>query len=434
LVEDNDFFTKENIKLSFPLLKKPPLFNYAKFVTILNLNMTEYLNKLMYLKYKDESLRDRLIRFIINHSSIKYLNTSFLRAKLIIGHPDFHVCFQKLEEFETTDDYSPNFFNKLSSVCDNIQSFRLHFNNVNKDNEELANLIKKQNRVKKIFSYLSTSNRNSGLNLKDAITNHSNSMIEYHSTGFSHADLAILQFKNLTSLHLENSKVNKIDVPEKFKSISFPNLQKVTLKNFKGKLLSNVSTFVKINGSTLKSLEIGGNPSDKSYLRNLLQSIGQNCNRLESLTTFYDNDLIQELDGIFENCIYLKEIYLRLIKGILINTGEIFNSLSQTRNLKSIKFGNNIKISDHSLSLLSDTWLGPKPLFLSYSDHKQQFIGDSPVSILNRYEKLGFLKYKITDELPVNDDFYYDARVNNHYDSDSDDYPYDTDSYPQNYL
>ncbi|CAG8665641.1 1765_t:CDS:1, partial [Funneliformis mosseae] len=367
--------------------------------------MTRSFYQLMCLKYKDESLKYRLLRFILNHSSIEYLNTSFLKAKLVITHPSFKVCFLNLKEFETTNDYSPNFFKELSKVCVNIQVFRLHCNSANKDNSKLAKLIEVQNRVKKVYTYkyLSKSGELEKLILKDAISSHDISIVEYHSNGFTEMDLSILRFQNLVSLHLENYKVNEIDVPEFIKSTSFPNLQEFTIidfQDFHRNLFLNISNFIEINGSGLKYLEIGGYSKDIKNLKTLLLSIGRNCEKLESLTTFYDYNLKHEIGGIFENCIYLREIYLRLIDGKTINADDIFEFMKNARNLKSIQFGSFISISDDSLSVLNETWLGLKPLLLIYSNYNHHRLGDSPIHILKNYEKLGLLKYEITGETP----------------------------------
>src|SRR5437763_3076883 len=45
LAKDKDFLTRNNIKLSFNLLDRPPLYNYAKFTT--RLYLFQYLEGLM---------------------------------------------------------------------------------------------------------------------------------------------------------------------------------------------------------------------------------------------------------------------------------------------------------------------------------------------------------------------------------------------------
>ncbi|CAG8549432.1 8243_t:CDS:1 [Funneliformis mosseae] len=406
LVEDNDFVNQKNIKLpSHYLLEKPPLLNYARFVTILNLKMTKSLNQLMRLKYKDETLKDRFVRFIMSHSSIEYLNTSLLKAKSIINDPNFNDCFRNLKELETADDYSSSIFKELTKVCDKIQVFRLHYKNVKNDNGILAKLIEVQNKVKKVYIYLSKTCKFEKLELVDAISSHSKSIVEYHSTGFTEMDLSILRFQNLVTLHLENIKVNEIDLPEQIKSTLFPNLQKFTIKDFHGNSFLNISNFVEINGMGLTYLEIGGNPFDEDNLKILLLSIGRNCKNLESLTTFYDDHMEHAIGEILYNCNYLRKIYLRLIEGVLIYVDDLIHPLSHSKSLISIKFGNYIRISDAALSYLNEIWLGPKPLLLSYSNYKQCFLGESPFSRLKRYEEMGLLKFEITDEEPVNDVF-----------------------------
>ncbi|CAJ0835785.1 10598_t:CDS:2 [Entrophospora sp. SA101] len=211
----------------------------------------------------------------------------------------------------------------------------------------------------------------------------------------------ILEFKNLKTLHLENSKVDEIDVPEEIKSASFPNIREVTVKNFDGELLNSMTTFIDINGYGLKSLEIGGAPSDHDDLLLLLSSIGKCCRNLEDLTVFYANHLHYYLNDIFSNCRRLKKIYLRLIGGIVIFVDDIVTALIETqpKNLKSIKFGNNINVTDTALVFLCKKWSGPKPFLLSYSNYKQHSIDAvSPIPVLDRCMIMGFLEYEKGEE------------------------------------
>ncbi|CAJ0913936.1 4192_t:CDS:2 [Entrophospora sp. SA101] len=166
---------------------------------------------------------------------------------------------------------------------------------------------------------------------------------------------------------------------------------------------------IDINGYGLKSLEIGGAPSDHDDLLLLLSSIGKCCRNLEDLTVFYANHLHYYLNDIFSNCRRLKKIYLRLIGGIVIFVDDIVTALIETqpKNLKSIKFGNNINVTDTALVFLCKKWSGPKPFLLSYSNYKQHSIDAvSPIPVLDRCMIMGFLEYEVTDEKPIDYKFY----------------------------
>src|SRR5215213_10306676 len=65
LEEDKDFLTRNCIELTFELLEKPPLYNYARFCTIFfNCHDFQCL-----IKNKELNLQKKLGNFILDHST-----------------------------------------------------------------------------------------------------------------------------------------------------------------------------------------------------------------------------------------------------------------------------------------------------------------------------------------------------------------------------
>src|SRR2546421_223836 len=69
LIEDRDLLTRNNIKLTFELLKKQPLHNYARFTTVLDFSSCWYKNLPIQNPVKFGGLKERLVKFILNYSN-----------------------------------------------------------------------------------------------------------------------------------------------------------------------------------------------------------------------------------------------------------------------------------------------------------------------------------------------------------------------------
>src|SRR6185369_8573434 len=160
-------------------------------------------------------------------------------------------------------------------------------------------------------------------------------------------------------------------------------------------LLPNVSNFIKTNGKNLSRLSIHNRFNNTQYLGELIQSIGETCQKLRWLSVSYNGGVEQQLLGIFNNCIELHSIsFSNVYYDVTIDADKVLAVLNQTlpRNLKSIKFGHEFTISENSLEILMNNWKGPKPLeFRLYRKYLEK--DDNGLNnLLKKYENLGFLK------------------------------------------
>ena len=172
-----------------------------------------------------------------------------------------------------------------------------------------------------------------------------------------------------------------------------PNIESVKLY-FSQQYISNFSDFININGKNLKNLNVGGY-TDGS-LRDLFQSIAQNCKNLKDLSILYEDELDQELMEVLNNCIKLKSIRLDKFFVNTLDCDKILTALNGTLpgNLKSITFACKVyNISNHSLDILMKNWRGPKPLTIGFDNYNKYeiLLENDGKKILEKYQDLGFL-------------------------------------------
>ena len=157
-------------------------------------------------------------------------------------------------------------------------------------------------------------------------------------------------------------------------------------------ILSDLLDFIKINGKNLKTLNIYGTSSDMEFLGELIQLIGEKCQKLEHLETLYSNDIVdqQQLIELFDGCKNLNYIiFPSLPCSMLLNSNKIFEALNQTlpEKLNTIIFNCKVEISDKLFDDLMNNWKGPKPFrIIEFSSFKTKL-----PSQVKKYKDLGFL-------------------------------------------
>jgi len=136
LVQNEDILKDNNIQLKeFELLKKQPLYNYAKFATKLNFrNINCKLQKLINNSSNNISidpLKKLLVNYILDYSFIKIYKNIYDSAdnELVTSHPRFSTCFQNLNVLEYNLYYNtPGLLDNLVKVgCKNIQVLKIYY-------------------------------------------------------------------------------------------------------------------------------------------------------------------------------------------------------------------------------------------------------------------------------------------------------------------
>src|SRR5688572_2754831 len=126
LEEDKDSLT--GIELNFELLEKAPLYNYARFCTIIEI---QHNHRFIYLIKNSVSnplqiLINKLGSFILDYSAgIRKLCPPYnIECNILINHHRFDNCFRNLYEISYNSCYSGEFLDKLANICKNIQSLK----------------------------------------------------------------------------------------------------------------------------------------------------------------------------------------------------------------------------------------------------------------------------------------------------------------------
>jgi len=192
---------------------------------------------------------------------------------LVITHPRFSICFQNLNVLEYNLYYNtPGLLDNLVKVgCKNIQVLKIwgvyYYNSI-------TQLIKSQNQIKELTLY-SNDSMDLPTHLSNAILIHSKSLHYYENYGNNSLSCSLLsKLKNLKHLTLSNYRNN--GNIKNFNTISFPNIEYVSLGIYAISFLLDLIDFIKINGNNLKILKIVGSPNDMEFLGELIESIVKN--------------------------------------------------------------------------------------------------------------------------------------------------------------
>nr|CAG8446705.1 14562_t:CDS:1 [Entrophospora candida] len=382
MVEDQDFFVKNKIcyyqKVRLSDLPQP-LHNYARFATILDLEKIR--------KAKPDILKARVVDFLLKYTRVRVLKITKAYYKGLVEHKGFNTIFKDIQELSCHLYDDPIFFDRLAVICRNIESLKITiYNSTCGLDESLARLIKNQKKIKSLI--ICPSNKITfSEEFQQAIAIHSNSIIHYESSTDNNIDILIESFRNLKSLKLIShnkdsySAVNKIS---RIKFTNYPNLEKVNVKIHKKIFLLDMAEFINTNGSNLNTLIIDGRAKDKESLNVLIESIAENCHKLEVLSIFYNDEQDEQFINLLNNCTKLKSITLdtgnlpkkKKPKIAAYNGNNILALLNQTlpKSLKTLTFNKPADLSDNSLWILTNNWKGPRPFIIKRHGSKDYYL------------------------------------------------------------
>jgi hypothetical protein len=162
LAEDKDFLTMErkkkvknsciyededdnDIKIWFKQLKKPPLHNYAKYTTELDITPTFAIGNMFeipnYFKFK--AFVEYLVEFILDHSSIiKKVCMVHLHDGWLFNHSRFKECFEHLHEVNGGYFFNNEIYGHLAKICRDIKIVNIVLAIKEAGNNTVAKLIK----------------------------------------------------------------------------------------------------------------------------------------------------------------------------------------------------------------------------------------------------------------------------------------------------
>ncbi|RIA84331.1 hypothetical protein C1645_879991 [Glomus cerebriforme] len=310
--ESKEILYKNKIFISTPT-PNSPLFNYAGFCKVLSINEIRRIinNVLQFFDIDQKAITSKeVIKMFINQiSSLKRLiyYTFYNTIPNNISFPYFPNYLVDLLELRCSSNINSEFFYYLSQICHNLQSITIEFRDFTVSNE-LKELISSQRNLKNLNLFIYE--ENDWTNIIPALIKHSNTLTKLHLYGNN--DSLSLSFVSLFS-NLQEFKFSFLFTNENFKELQhviFPKLQILKIPYYCLKP-EYVIKFLENNGKNLKECYFG---EDSSAL-NL--SIAEFCPNLKKLSVCFNNDELNTLITIFNNCQNLESIEIWFGKGCL---------------------------------------------------------------------------------------------------------------------
>jgi hypothetical protein len=308
-----------------------PFFNYPSFCKVLSIHkidqMIQYiletqqlinLESLNYIKYLFS--QEILKMFMKQISSLKSLDYYSEESKniqniMIIYFPGAENCLTYLTELNCSSDIYPEFFYQISQICHNIRSITIDFEGIISDGlTELISLQKNLKSVKLISNnYGGTENFTTSLT-KSSLTLSKLIIMQYYiPLSF------IAKFKNLQELVLSFDYRDSFYDFNVLQYINFPHLRVLKFL-FAIPRVETLIKFLEINGKNLTEFHVG----DHDNSLNL--AVAKFCPTLKVLITLFEENELDTLKTILNNCQYLESIKVWCGDGYL-NDKEFLNVL-----------------------------------------------------------------------------------------------------------
>ncbi|GBC28184.2 hypothetical protein GLOIN_2v1876960 [Rhizophagus irregularis DAOM 181602=DAOM 197198] len=254
---------------------------------------------------------------------------------MIIYFPGAENCLTYLTELNCSSDIYAEFFYQISQICHNIKSITIDFEDIISDG--LTELISLQKHLKnlKLLSnnYGGTENFTSSLT-KSSLTLTKLVIMQYY------IPLSFISiFKNLQELVLSFDYRDSFYDFNMLQYITFSHLRVLKFL-FAIPRVETLIKFLEINGKNLTEFHVG----DHDNSLNL--AVAKFCPSLKNLITLFEENELETLKIILNNCQYLESIRVWCGEGYL-NDKEFLNVLD----LEEFFINWKNRISQNSLSL-----------------------------------------------------------------------------------
>ncbi|CAB4377644.1 uncharacterized protein OCT59_003918 [Rhizophagus irregularis] len=311
--------------------QRSPFFNYPSFCKVLSIHKIDHmiqhnletqqlinLGSLNYIKYLFS--QEILKMFMKQISSLKSLDYYSDESKniqnfMIIYFPGAENCLTYLTELNCSSDIYAEFFYQISQICHNIKSITIDFEDIISDG--LTELISLQKHLKnlKLLSnnYGGTENFTSSLT-KSSLTLTKLVIMQYY------IPLSFISiFKNLQELVLSFDYRDSFYDFNMLQYITFSHLRVLKFL-FAIPRVETLIKFLEINGKNLTEFHVG----DHDNSLNL--AVAKFCPSLKNLITLFEENELETLKIILNNCQYLESIRVWCGEGYL-NDKEFLNVL-----------------------------------------------------------------------------------------------------------
>jgi hypothetical protein len=319
--ESKDFLHKNGIYF-ITSTQKLPLFNYPSFCSFISYcriermirTLKEKATNLWGLNHDDSErlLSKEIFKMLMNQSlslkSLEYSLGNFDNIEFISSSE-----VKNLAELRCRSDSHPKFFNQISQICYNLQSLTVNF--VTLISEGL-NLIFSQNNLKRltlistyiIIPYFNDDFEGRKKAIIPFLTKCSLTLTELNLIEFYVPLSFVAMFTNLQELSF-SFKYNSFDEFDQLQYVHFSQLKILTFL-FSSPKIEMLVKFLEINGKNLTEFHV-----EEDHNNSLNLAISKFCPNLKILSAVFEDDELETLKLILNNCQYLEIIRLRYGNG-----------------------------------------------------------------------------------------------------------------------
>ncbi len=339
--------------------------------------------------------------FVRQITSLKKLVFYWHTPNLIFtSYTEAKYCLKILTELDCHSDINSEIFYQLSQICYNIQSLTIIFEYV--ISSGLIDLIS----VQKNLKYFSMTQYENLENITSLMTKLQNTLIKLNLYEKNYASLSfIAKLTNLQELELSfNFDISFKDFEKLQYDTIFSQLEVLKIRHEYSRYELLIK-FLENNGRNLKELYVGDRRIYNDNSLNL--AISKFCPKLRILSTRFENNELETLKLVFNNCQYLESVKL-WCGGQFLSKKEALEAV--------VKYSQNISelilyhVYDMCSRLLPEelksffiNWtnrvtLKSLSLIIVNNDEQSLDANDENMEIIEKYIKLGIIKrFKVTD-------------------------------------
>jgi hypothetical protein len=333
----------------------------------------------------------------MSQTSLRELNfCPSLNIQPFTSLPGAIGCLENLSKLCCDSNIYPEFFYKLSQICNNLQSLKIEFGKIISNG--LADLIS----VQKNLKHLEISQDSYCKDLTDIITSLtklSNSVTKLYIRSERYLPLSfIAKFIHLQEILFSFHFEEDMEDFETLQNVTFPQLQILKFPYGGPYDEPALIEFLEYNGNNLKEFYIGCS----SYSLNL--AISEFCPNLRKLFIGYKStDDSEELEEIFDSCQQLESINFRcgseryLSEKDLLEVAANYSPINVHELKLCYDYEGITKLLPEELESFFINWADRIPLipltFIVFNNNSYTLIDvDENMELFKKYIKLGVIK------------------------------------------
>ncbi|RIA85375.1 hypothetical protein C1645_830855 [Glomus cerebriforme] len=305
--------------ISSTILSQKPKFDYISYIKYISQDIiTKFVNNYITINFEEDTFSSMHKNLLFEEIWKMFLNQCISLKSItlpnikIVDYLDKNNCLKYIKKLKCSTDIESSLFFDLSKICQNISKLIIIQNRNLKDDEMgLNTLIESQINLEeiKIESFMNIEN----LSLAKSLRSHINSLKSITLKNFNSLPSPLFQDAEFPNLKILKIKlINNLKILD---TIKLPNLEILEILNNSSLIDQTIDLYSKlisssINGNLKKiNIEVS---NDQCFddLKEFIEIITNYCNKIEYLTLWINDKLINNLENLLINCKNLKHLTL----------------------------------------------------------------------------------------------------------------------------